>query len=153
MSVVINRSAEMDQVSRSHAVLILVHLDAQPELDLVSNVELYCWLYYATIISTRVVPYSNEALVIYWNASRRQMSFIVRTSKHAHSHLSMIIVVSQLLLKWFVHNCLMSMSIKYLYSANNRRSNLRHIKGPSRHQTNGITAMKTWLRVTINYQK
>ena len=34
-----DRSAEVDQVSRSHAVLTLVHLDAQPEPDPVSDVE------------------------------------------------------------------------------------------------------------------
>ena len=34
-----DRSAEVDQVSRSHAVLTLVHLDAQSEPDPVSDVE------------------------------------------------------------------------------------------------------------------
>jgi len=34
-----DRSVEIDQVSRSHAVLTLVHLDAQPEPDPVSDVE------------------------------------------------------------------------------------------------------------------
>ena len=34
-----DRSAELDQVSGSHAVLTLVHLDAQPEPDPVSDVE------------------------------------------------------------------------------------------------------------------
>jgi len=34
-----DRSAEVDHVSRSHAVLTLVHLDAQPEPDPVSDVE------------------------------------------------------------------------------------------------------------------
>jgi len=34
-----DRSAELGQISGSHAVLTLVHLEAQPELDLVSDVE------------------------------------------------------------------------------------------------------------------
>ena len=34
-----DRSTEVDQVSMSHAVLTLVHLDAQPELDPVSDVQ------------------------------------------------------------------------------------------------------------------
>jgi len=34
-----DRSTEVDQVSRSHAVLTLAHLDAQPEPDPVSDVE------------------------------------------------------------------------------------------------------------------
>jgi len=34
-----DRSAEIDQVSSSHDVLTLVHLDAQPEPDPVSDVE------------------------------------------------------------------------------------------------------------------
>jgi len=34
-----DRSAEIDEVSSSHAVLTLVHLDAQPEPDPVSDVE------------------------------------------------------------------------------------------------------------------
>jgi len=42
MSVVVDagdKLAEIDQVSRSHAVLTLVHLDTQPEPDPVSDVE------------------------------------------------------------------------------------------------------------------
>jgi len=34
-----DRSAEVDQVSSSRAVLTLVHLDAQPEPDPISDVE------------------------------------------------------------------------------------------------------------------
>jgi len=34
-----DRSAESDQVSKSYAVLTLVHLDLQPEPDLVSDIE------------------------------------------------------------------------------------------------------------------
>jgi len=34
-----DRSADIDQVSRSHAVLTLVHLDAQPEPDPVTDVQ------------------------------------------------------------------------------------------------------------------